>query len=269
MAYYALVSTVQADRFRLLLIRWIVMMHVALTMVEHKTFRELVLYICPALNKVLVHTGNTIRRWIIKEFEKRRLKIRNELAEAKSKIYFSFDLWTSPNSLAFYIIVAHFLNKNLRNRSILIGLSRVKGCHSGENIAEAIIPVIRDMIDLAKIGYYCSDNATVNDVIIQIIYNRLRPDIPEPRKRRVRCLGHIINLAAMAFLFGCDQESIKAEMPSFNKTDYLKAQLAFWRRKGSKGKLYNLVFERLHSVVNGFLNVVRLQMRLKVILKIR
>ena len=97
------------------------------------------------------------------------------------------------------------------------------------------------MIDLAKIGYYYTDNATVNDVIIQIIYNRLRSDIPEPHKRRVRCLGHIINLAAMAFLFGWDQESVEAEMPSFGKTDYLEAQLAFWRRKDSKGKLYNLV----------------------------
>jgi hypothetical protein len=31
----------------------------------------------------------------------------------------------------------------------------------------------------------------------------------------------------MAFLFGYDQESIEAEMPSFGKTDYLEAQLAF------------------------------------------
>jgi hypothetical protein len=37
-------------------------MHVALTIVEHETFRELILYIYPALNKVLVHTGNTIQR---------------------------------------------------------------------------------------------------------------------------------------------------------------------------------------------------------------
>jgi len=124
-------------------------------------------------------------------------------------------------------VVAHFLDKDLRNRSILIGLLRVKGCHSGENIAEAVIPIIRDLIDLANIGYFCTDNATINDVIIQIIYQRLRPDIPDPRKRRVRCLDYIINLAAMAFLFSYDQESIKAEMPSFNKTDYLKAQLAF------------------------------------------
>jgi hypothetical protein len=48
----------------------------------------------------------------------------------------------------------------------LIGLLRVKGCYSKENIAEAIIPVIRDIIDLAKMRYYYIDNVTVNDVMI-------------------------------------------------------------------------------------------------------
>jgi hypothetical protein len=49
-------------------------------MVKHETFRDLVLYICPALNAVLVRTGKTIRRWILKEFDKTRLQIRTELA---------------------------------------------------------------------------------------------------------------------------------------------------------------------------------------------
>jgi hypothetical protein len=61
-AYSALVSTVQAERFRYLLVRWIVCMHVALSVVEHESFRELILYVCPALESLLMRTGNTIRR---------------------------------------------------------------------------------------------------------------------------------------------------------------------------------------------------------------
>jgi hypothetical protein len=72
-------STVQADRFRRLLIRWVVCMHVALCMIEHDTFRDLVLYIYPALDAVLVGTGKIIRRWILKEFDKVRLQIHTEL----------------------------------------------------------------------------------------------------------------------------------------------------------------------------------------------
>jgi hypothetical protein len=102
-----------------------------------------------------------------------------------------------------YIIV-YFLNKNLRNCNILIGLLRVKGYYNKENITKAIIPIIKNIINLAKIKYYYIDNVTVNDVIIQIIYNRFKPNILKPYKRRVKYLNYIINLTAIAFLFNCD-----------------------------------------------------------------
>jgi hypothetical protein len=50
-------------------------MYIALNVVEHESFRKLILYICPALKSLLIRTGNIIRRWIIKEFEKQRLFI--------------------------------------------------------------------------------------------------------------------------------------------------------------------------------------------------
>jgi hypothetical protein len=90
--FKALVSSVQADRFRYLLIRWIVCMHVALTVVEGDSFRELINYICPPLQPLLVCSCNTIGCWIIKEFEKQRLLIRHQLAQANSQIHISFDL---------------------------------------------------------------------------------------------------------------------------------------------------------------------------------
>jgi hypothetical protein len=45
-------------------------MHVALSIMEHKSFRDLIVYISPALEQLLARTGGTIRRWIIKEFER-------------------------------------------------------------------------------------------------------------------------------------------------------------------------------------------------------
>jgi hypothetical protein len=46
----------------------------------------------------------------------------------------------------------------------------------------------------------------------------------------------------MAFLFSNNQASIEAETSDFKNIDYLDAQLNFWRKKGSKGKLYNLIY---------------------------
>jgi len=83
LAYKALVTTVQATRFRYLLIRWIVCMHVALSIIEHHTFRDLMLYCCPAIEPFLVRTGTTMRKWVINEFVKQQLQIKKELEQSK------------------------------------------------------------------------------------------------------------------------------------------------------------------------------------------
>jgi hypothetical protein len=50
-------------------------MHIALTCVESDTFRDWVVYISPTLESYLVSSGDTIRRWIMREFNRQRLKI--------------------------------------------------------------------------------------------------------------------------------------------------------------------------------------------------
>jgi hypothetical protein len=106
-------------------------------------------------------------------------------------------------------VVAHFLDKDLKNQSILIGMRKIKGSHSSENTAKAIIPILIEMDIVNKLGYFITDNATTNDLTIEIILQRLRPNITYLGERRVRYLGHIINLAAKAFLFSNNKESFE------------------------------------------------------------
>jgi hypothetical protein len=47
----------------------------------------------------------TIRNWVKEEFETMRLLVKEVLANAKSKIHISFDLWTSPNAYAICAII--------------------------------------------------------------------------------------------------------------------------------------------------------------------
>jgi hypothetical protein len=47
--FKALVSVIDADKFRWMLIKWIVSMHIALSVIENKHFRELLITIAPAL----------------------------------------------------------------------------------------------------------------------------------------------------------------------------------------------------------------------------
>jgi hypothetical protein len=216
-------------------------MHIALMCVESDTFRELILYIAPSLEIYLIKSGNTIRRWILWEFEKQRRYIRKELATARSRIHISFNLWTSPNSKGLVGVVFHFLDKDLKVRSLLAGMKRVRGAHSGENIAEAVIPIIETMISVERLGFFIGDNASTNDTAIRAILVHLRPDIKDPDSRRVRCLGHIINLAAKAFLFGKDADAFEEESQTKKSLSKLEAVRELWRKKGPIGKFHNTV----------------------------
>jgi hypothetical protein len=240
-AYSALVSRINIEKFRWLLLKWIIQMHVALVVVESESFRELVLFIAPALEGFLVHSASTIRRWILQLFDRQSQVIKKKLAKARSRIHISFDLWTSPNHRAFVGIVAHWLDEDLKKQDALIGLRRVRGSHSGENIAEAVIPLLQ-MYELGpKLGYFVGDNIGSNDTGIRCILQVLRPDIQDLDSRRVRCIGHIINLAARAFLFGQDVDSLEEENLTKEQVSQLLAVRKDWLTNGPYGKLHKTI----------------------------
>jgi hypothetical protein len=129
----------------------------------------------------------------------------------RSRIHVSFDLWTSPNSKGLVGVVFHYLDNGLKVRSLLAGMRRVKGSHSGENIAEAVITVIKTIGIKNQLSFFIGDNATTNNTVIRAILTHLRPDIEDPDFRRVRCFRYIINLVAKAFLFNKDADAFEEE----------------------------------------------------------
>ena len=236
-----LVTRFNFPTFRYLFIRWIIIMHIALTCIESDTFRAWVLYIAPALNKYLVESGDIIHRWIMKEFERQRLEMKAELVTAYSRIHVSFNLWTSPNGKGLVGVIFHYLDKNLKVCSLLAGIRRINGPYSSENIAEAVIPVLLIMGIKDRIGFFIGDNASPNDTAIRAILDKIRPDIKDPDSRRVRCVGHIINLAAKAFLFGKDADAFVEESQTKKQLSRFEAVRELWRKKEPLGKFYNTV----------------------------
>ena len=66
-------------------------------------------------------------------------------------------------------VVFHYLDQDLKVRSLLAGIRRVKGHHTGENIAEAIIPMLQIIISSNQIEYFIRDNNRRNDTVIRAI----------------------------------------------------------------------------------------------------
>jgi hypothetical protein len=172
--------------------------------------------------------------------------VTEELHASLSKIHLSFDLWTAQNSLAIIGVVAHYLSKDLESRTQLIAMRSIEGPHTGENqaqvIAEVIAEVIEDYEIRDQLRYFVTDNAGNNDTVINSLCDLLGL---EARSRRLRCLGHIINLAVKAFLYGKNTESFEVEISDLDlkkleEKHYLEL-LAAWRKKGPVGKLHNIV----------------------------
>jgi hypothetical protein len=91
--YKALVSTLNVNRFRKALIMFFMMCNIAFHVVKSFYYKELLLtYLINTLKLFLMLAGNTLKRWILEEFEKKKLKIKNKLITARLRIYISFNL---------------------------------------------------------------------------------------------------------------------------------------------------------------------------------
>ena len=125
-------------------------------------------------------------------------------------------------------------------------MKRLTGPHGGEDIAKVIIPTLQEYKVVDRLGVFIADNAESNDTAIREILHQLRPEL-QPKARRSRCLGHIINLAAKAFLFGTSTKAFEAATSVINEdkapvdSDAIKEAQKAWRNQGAIGKLHNLI----------------------------
>ena len=85
---------------------------------------------------------------------------------SRSCIHVSFDLWTSLNGKALVGVVFHYLSDDLKVCNLLAGMRQIKGSHSGENIAEAVIPIIQVMGIVDRLGFFIKDNTSINNTVI-------------------------------------------------------------------------------------------------------
>jgi len=135
-------------------------------------------------------------------------------SNCESLIHISFDLWTSPNSLAFMAVVIHYIDSSYKNRTRLIALRHLSGSYCGENQAELLIEIIKEFELADRLGYFVADNAGSNDTCNECVFKELKFVLMSAQRsyRRLRCYGHILNLAANVYLWGKEPESFEAEI---------------------------------------------------------
>ena len=131
-----------------------------------------------------------------------RQALKTKLKNSPSWIHYSHDMWTAPNKTAYMAIVAHFIDSDTqRVAKALIALCEFKGTHSGETMASTFLEVLNEYEICESVGFITMDNASPNNEFMRHIARQLDPSF-DPEIRRIRCFGHVLNLAVQAFLFG-------------------------------------------------------------------
>ena len=149
--------------FKADLINWIISSHISFHEIEQPEFRRMLKCCNPIAEELLLLSHNMIISWVIKKFQNQKIALCKQLAQHLGLVHFSFDLWTSPNSLVILGIVGHWADYSETNVSRLLGLQRLSRLHSGENLYATVLTIINDYNLHDHVGYFMLDNMMNND----------------------------------------------------------------------------------------------------------
>ena len=102
-------------------------------MASREEFRTFLQYLNPKVNNWLLHSTTTIQLWTIRTYDTEKLRIQQIVQSALSKVHFTVNLWTSPNSLAIIGIISHYIAENGDLQHLVLALQELNGEHTGQN----------------------------------------------------------------------------------------------------------------------------------------
>ncbi|KAF6525502.1 hypothetical protein HZS61_011297 [Fusarium oxysporum f. sp. conglutinans] len=169
----------------------------------------------PAIEDLIMTSRHEAMRHITANFSLYQSQLKAKLQSAVSKVHISSDLWTSPHRHGVLAVCARWVDEDYQLRRALLSLPEIRHSHSGEHQSRIIFSTL-DIYDIAnQLGCHTGDNAASNDTCLQHLSTRLRQDRNinwDPKRHRIRCILHVINLSLQAFLFASSREALQAAL---------------------------------------------------------
>lgn len=213
----------------------------------------------PMADDLISLSNGSMQKLISNSFNIHKDILRRKLQSTPWKLHLSADVWSSPNHKAFLGICVRFVDPDAKEAlQALLALPELPGLdgpgsHGGEEQWKLLRRVLDDYNIWHKIGFFTGDNHGSNDKVCRLLGAHLREMgvVWEPKTQRIRCHGHILNLAVQAFLFMDSKEAAQAAVEQIELADELafgadfyeraRAQRAQgWRRLGPLGKVHNI-----------------------------
>jgi len=203
----------------------------------------------PAIDRELISSHSEVAIKINNSWVSSKDAVRKRLQSAISKIHFSADIWTSPNRMLLLGICAHFVDRETQGLQKALVALRPILTHGGADQAVILTDTLQEYGVMKKLGYIIGDNHGSNDKLCRSLSETLIEDgmVWDPVHHRIRCLGHILNLAVQDFIFNEetveDSDSEDEESTGRQRTEQQpkKRGKEAWRRLGPLGKLHNII----------------------------
>jgi hypothetical protein len=160
-------DSINPNQLKVLYMRFITACSLPFRLVECPEFQALLAYINDDINTWLPDTHETIRKWIIQQYEDQKEKVKQRIQSAKLRIHISCNLWTSPNSLAILGIIGHYVIEDGQLEHHILALKDINSEHNGSHLVAAILKVVNKWGFASKLGYFVMDNAGNNNTIIR------------------------------------------------------------------------------------------------------
>jgi len=142
-------------------------------------------------------------------FENLQGQLREDISTV-AKINLTIDAWTSGNKLPFMAITTHWIDTRYERFNTLIRFERLRGSHTAGNMSDVMIKVL-DMYQIREsINCITADNAVVNDGKIFDLELKMQDWSQEDGE--IRCLAHVLNLAAQTVLKTLKSEAEEREV---------------------------------------------------------
>jgi hypothetical protein len=231
---YNLVTPFLAGQWKAAFMEWVLVDDITFRQSSSAKLKSLFSSLNPLVEPLFPDSHNTTRQWVLDLYKEKKPLIRTQVANAKSQIHLTFDGWKARNGLEVLGVVAHFMDANWDLKIVPLGLPVFPGRKTGENMSMMVTQMMKEF-DIAghRLGYLNSDNAYPNDTCLQFLGVEFGFEWEE---KRLRCLGHVINLVAKAMVLGEGCSKWEKELQAAG-TD-LKSDL--WRQMGPIGKLVNM-----------------------------
>ncbi|XP_042426180.1 zinc finger BED domain-containing protein RICESLEEPER 2-like [Zingiber officinale] len=147
--------------------------------------------------RVCHFSRNTVKSDIKKIYGVEFGRLRTELLACPSRICLTSDAWTSIATDGYLSLTAHYVNKNWLLQKRILNFSYIPPPHTGVALAEKIYSLACDWGIEKKLFSITLDNASANDVCVEILKTQLRLKnalIFDGTLFHVRCCAHILNL---------------------------------------------------------------------------